>query len=72
MSFVLIWIILLLPSDSAPGKNQRVLTSGSAEFQTLAACVDAAEDLRSIEQTWREDRPVVITNCMPSRTDSDK
>jgi len=70
MKYILIWIILL-PTNPIQEGDGRVLTSGSAEFDTKGACIDAANALRTIESTWREDRPVIVTECLPSTPDSD-
>lgn len=67
MKWVLFWILLL----PAIGGSERVLTSGSAEFDTHGACIDAVDRIRSIETTWKEDMPQFFTECFPSEPEGD-
>ncbi len=67
MKYVLIWILLLPAID----EKARVLTSGSAEFETKGACLDAASWIGSIDKVWKEDRPLLLAECLPSKPDSE-
>ncbi len=70
MKYTLIWVLLLL-DDPLTDENERVLTSGSAAFETEGGCIDAAKSLESIENIWRNERPILILRCLPSRPDPD-
>lgn len=65
MKYILIWVILLPPNPMQEGSG-RALTSGSAQFDTNGACIDAASQVRSIEKMWDDERPVIVTRCLPS------
>jgi len=71
MKYILIWIILLPNTvefgSQDPVRSDRVLTSGSAQFDTMGACLDALDEIRVLENAWKDDRPLMITTCTPTQ-----